>query len=89
MERIVNLRTSIMMLVAREASSVEMKMVFHKGQPAFEIAVHVQPHGDHRRVELILEMNRLPDYRFINVAAKRSGITTHMVSAIVVAANRA
>jgi hypothetical protein len=71
--RILNLRTSILLVASPDASGIDMKLAMLKDEPAFDITLHVKADADHQRIVYALKGNPLGDYRFHNVEAKRDG----------------
>jgi len=86
LERICNLRTSILLIASPDAASIDMKLAFYKERPAFDITLHVKAEADHQRLVYMLKGNPLSDYRFENVEAKRDGrsATRWLITATVV-----
>lgn len=86
LDSIVALRSAILQLAIQDAASIDMKLAFHDNEPAFAIALHLNPMTEPHRTKFTLEANQIGDYRFVNVGSKRDGnsLTKHVVTAMVV-----
>lgn len=91
LDHIVALRSAILQLAIQDAASIDMKLAFRDNQPAFAIALHLNPMTEPHRTKLTLEANQIGGYRFVDVASKRDGnsLTKHIVTAMVVKGDQA
>lgn len=88
LDHILTLRQNIMQLAMADAVAIDMKLAFHDNEPAFAVALHLAPMAEPHRTKFTLESNPLDGYRFVDVSAKRDGMsrTKHVVTALVVKA---
>jgi hypothetical protein len=86
--RILNLRTSILLVASPDAAGIDMTLGFYKEQPSFDITLRIKADGDYQRVLYALRGNPLSGYRFENLEAKRDGrsATRWLITAAVVKA---
>jgi hypothetical protein len=91
LERICNLRTSILLVASPDAAGIDMKLAFYNEQPAFDITLYIKSDGEYQRVLYALRGNPLSEYRFEKLEAKRDGrsATRWLITATVVKAYNA